>query len=242
MSGMRLQVALAKAGVASRRRAARIIESGCVKVNGRIVNKKGFRVNIARDRITVDGKKLAFEKKKYYYILNKPSGVLSTARDERGRKKVSDYVTAEGVRLYPVGRLDKDTTGVIILTNDGDLTYRLTHPKFGVERVYEVKASGSVGKEGALCLKKGVIIDGGLAQAEKIIFKRKTPKFTVLLLSIREGRKREVRRMLEATGHKVLELKRIAYGPLGLGGLKEGRARHLKKDELIKLKKCVGLA
>lgn len=242
MSIVRLQVALAKAGVASRRKAAEIIETGSVEVNGKVVNKKGFRVDVEKDKIKVEGKPIAFEKKKHYYALNKPAGVISTARDERGRKKVSDCVGVNGIRLYPVGRLDKDTTGLIILTNDGDLTYRLTHPKFRVERIYEVKANGLVGKEDAIRLKNGVMIGDSLAQAERVVFKKKNDKFTLLLLSIREGKKREVRRMMESIGHKVLGLKRIAYGPLKLGSLREGKARSLTKDELIKLKKSVGLA
>jgi len=241
MSTIRLQVALAKAGVASRRRAAEVIDRGRVEVNGKVRREKGARVDIKNDRITFDGKPLRFEKKKHYYILNKPRGVLSTVRDERGRKKVLDYVRAEGVRIYPVGRLDKDTTGLILLTNDGDLTYRLTHPKFKVERVYGARVAGRMEEEDASRLKKGIAIEGGFARAEKVIFKKRTLKFTTAILSIREGKKREVRRMFEATGHKVLELKRIAYGPLRLSGLQEGTSRHLTKDELIKLKKCVGL-
>jgi len=241
MSTIRLQVALAKAGVASRRNSAGVIRDGRVKVNGKIVNEKGERVDIKKDRISCDGKPLQFEKEKVYYVLNKPSGVLSTVRDTRGRKKVSDYVAAKGARLYPVGRLDKNTTGLIILTNDGDLTYRLTHPKFMVERVYEAKASGCMKNEDAERLKNGVAIEGGPVRARKVIFKRKTSGSTTLILSICEGKKREVRRMLEATGHRVLGLKRTAYGPLRLGNLREGKSRRLTADELAKLKKSVGL-
>ncbi len=256
-SVIRLQVAIARAGIASRRKAAKIIEAGRVRVNGKVISEKGARVDPERDRITFGGRSLKFEKKKYYYALNKPPGVISTVEDERGRKKVSDYVghvrngvvkcgkghigASEGPRLYPVGRLDKDTTGLIILTNDGDLTYRLTHPRFRVERLYEVHAIGRVEKEDVSRLKKGVMIEGGLARAEKIIFLKKSAAFTLLLVSLREGKKREVRRMFEAVGHSVAALKRIAYGTLKLGRLEAGKARRLTKDEIKKLKNCVKL-
>ena len=240
MSTVRLQVALAKSGIASRRKAQEFIESKRIKVNGRFVTEKGFRVNMEKDRVTFDGNSLVFEKKSYY-ILNKPSGVLSTALDERGRKTVLDYLKKKKTRLYPVGRLDKDTTGLLILTNDGELTYRLTHPKFGIERVYEVKADGVVKKEEAARLKNGIVIDGELARIEKVILEKKSPDFTIFLLVLHEGRKRQIRRMFEAIGHGVQKLKRIAYGPLNLGDLKEGSARILSDNEIKKLKKAVGL-
>ena len=240
MSTIRLQVALAKSGIASRRKAQEFIESKRIKVNGRFVTEKGFRVNMEKDRVTFDGKPLVFENKSYY-ILNKPSGVLSTALDERGRKTVLDYLKKKKTRLYPVGRLDKDTTGLLILTNDGELTYRLTHPKFGIDRVYEVKVEGTVKKEDALRLKDGILIDGKLARIEKVIFKKKSPDFSIFLLVLHEGRKRQIRRMFEAIGHGVQKLKRIAYGPLNLGDLKEGSTRILSDNEIKKLKKAVGL-
>src|SRR4030042_6414511 len=134
---MRLDAALGKAGIASRRKTASLIESRHVKINGNVGNEKGFHINISEDRITLYDKPVFFENKKSYYVLNKPAGVISTAGDERDRKKVTDYISEKELRLYPVGRLDKDTTGLIILTNDGDLTYRLTHPRFRVDRVYE---------------------------------------------------------------------------------------------------------
>ncbi|MBL7156677.1 MAG: rRNA pseudouridine synthase [Candidatus Omnitrophica bacterium] len=240
MRKIRLQVALSKAGITSRRKAAEFIESNRVKVNGKIITKKGFAVDIANDEITFNEKRISFKEKKYYYILNKPPGVLSTARDERGRKTVFDYVRWVGARLYPVGRLDKDTRGLIILTNDGDLTYRLTHPKFEIDRIYEVKAKGRVKEEDLLRLEKGVRIDGKLARAQKVVLETKNARFTTLVLTLREGRKREVRRMLKAIGHNVLGLRRIAYGPLRLGTLEEGEVRSLSEGELAGLKKMCG--
>ncbi|OGW76045.1 MAG: hypothetical protein A2Z72_07725 [Omnitrophica bacterium RBG_13_46_9] len=238
---MRLDAALGKAGIASRRKAARLIESRHVKINGNVVNEKGFHINISEDRITLDDKPVFFENKKSYYVLNKPAGVISTAGDERDRKKVTDYISEKELRLYPVGRLDKDTTGLIILTNDGDLTYRLTHPRFRVDRVYEVTVKGRVKSESALRLKDGIVIDGRSVMAEKIVFKKSSPRRTVLIVTMREGIKREVRRMFKAVGHDVVGLKRIAYGSLRLKGLKEGEIRPLTKDEIEKLKGCVGL-
>jgi 23S rRNA pseudouridine2605 synthase len=236
MNKIRLQVALARAGIASRRKSRELIESGRVKVNGSVVRESGFRVDASKDKITLGKNTVRPGGVKRYYILNKPKGVLSTARDERGRKTVLDYISEKRVRLYPVGRLDKDTTGLIILTNDGDLTYRLTHPKFGIDRVYEVKVSGSVSGENASRLKKGVVLEGGPARAEKVVFKNRSSEFTVILITLREGRKREVRNMFKAIGHDVLELKRVSYGPLKLGKLKTGEARLLTRDEVSALK------
>jgi len=241
MNKIRLQVALATAGIASRRKSRGLIESGRVAVNGSVVNESGFRVDISKDRITLDKSPVRFSGVRRYYALNKPRGILSTARDERGRKTVLDYIVEKGPRLYPVGRLDKDTSGLIILTNDGDLTYRLTHPKFRIDRVYEVKALGKVSEKETSRLKKGVAIEGRLARAEKIIFKKRSSQFTIIIITIREGRKREIRNMFNVIGHNVLELKRISYGPLELGKLKEGEIRLLTKGEVVSLKEKVGL-
>lgn len=240
MSKIRLQVALAKAGTASRRKARELIESSQVKVNGKIVREKGFRVDISKDRITVNKKELSFESKSYY-ILNKPKSVLSTAKDERNRKTVLDYVRDRQNRLYPVGRLDKDTTGLIILTNDGEITFRLTHPKFGIKRVYDVKVKGSIKDKELRRLKDGIMIDGKPARAKKIILREKNISSSDLTLTIGEGRKREIRKMCDAIGHRVLELKRVAFGPLRLKGLKEGEVRELTSAEINSIKKAVGL-
>lgn len=240
MIKVRLQVALAKTGRASRRYAAELIKSGRVSVNNKIVTDRAFRVDTAKDEITLDGRLAFFEKKKYY-VLNKPAGVLSTARDERGRKTVLDYIKRKNTRLYPVGRLDKDTTGLIILTNDGDLTYRLTHPKFRIDRVYEVKVKNEVRTEAVLRLKKGINLEGKRARAEKVTFKKRSPGSSVLLITLREGQKREVRRMFEAIGYEILELRRIAYGPLRLKGLEVGSSRPLTENEVLDLRRSVRL-
>jgi len=241
MNTIRLQLALARTGIASRRKASAFIEAGHVSVNGKAVTERGFRVDVSRDKITLDGKRLIFQEKKYYYVLNKPVNVVSTLKDEHGRKKVTDYIAHKGARLYPVGRLDMKTTGLIILTNDGELTYRLTHPKFEIDRVYKARVKGNVTSEEASRLEKGVMVEGKIAKAFKVEFKNQEERFTTLLLVLREGRKREVRRMFMAIGHPVVKLKRISYGPLKLGDMEEGVYRPLTADELAKLKKCVGI-
>ena len=233
MSNVRLQVALADAGVASRRKAAELIESGSVAVNGRVVTEKGFRVDPSKDAILVNGKAAGPVKKLFYYVLNKPMGVISAASSGRGEKTVLDLIKNKPSRLYPAGRLDKNTTGLILITNDGSLTYHLTHPKFGVERVYEAVVKGEITAEERRRLLNGVVIDGKLAQA-KIV--SRTGSVNTVRITLCEGRKREVRRMCEKIGHEVVALKRIAYGPLELGGLKEGEYRELTKEELRKLK------
>ena len=242
MSKIRLQSALAKAGVAARRKAAEIILSGRVKVNGAPVNEKGFRVDVSGDKITFDGKPVVFENFFYYYILNKPIGIISASSDVRGRKTVFDCVDAHGARVYPVGRLDKDTTGLIILTNDGELTYRMTHPKFGIDRVYEVRVKGAIKAEDFETLKKGVLLDGKLARPVNASLKSKTKNYTVAIITLSEGRKREVRNMFKFIGYPVKTLKRLKYGPLTLGHLEEGEYRALTAQEIAKLKKSVKIS
>lgn len=241
MNKIRLQAALAQAGIASRRKAAEIITSGRVKVNERFVKEKGFRVDISKDKISFDGRPLYFRREKHYFVLNKPTGVLSTVKDEYKRCKVSDFIKEKALRIYPVGRLDKNTTGLIILTDDGELAYRLTHPKFGVERVYEVKIKGAIDNADLRRLKDGLLIDGKLARAKEVLFKKKFPHFAVILVTLSEGRKREVRKMFEVLGSDALQLKRISYGPLKLKGLKEGLVRPLTGSEVKALKRSVGL-
>jgi len=241
MSDMRLQVACAKAGIASRRESAKIIESGRISVNGKIIIEPGYRVDLDKDRISINNKNIALLQRKHYYVLNKPKGVVSTARDERGRKKVIDYVKNKNIRVYPVGRLDKDTTGLIMLTNDGDLSYRLTHPKFNVERVYKVKVKGKVPVEKIKRLIKGINLDGKVAKVKEAYIVESYMNHTELLLVLCEGRKREIRRMMMSLGHIVKELMRISYGPIELGNLKEGEIRAISGVELRKLKTSVGL-
>ncbi len=204
-------------------------------MDGRPVLEKGLKLDPAKHKILVDSRPLPKKGKKYYFLLNKPIGVISTAKDTHNRRKVTDFLKHVKARLYPVGRLDKDTTGVIIITNDGKLTHRLTHPRFEVEKEYTVKIEGGISQRGISELERGVDIDGKATSPCKIRFMRKDGKDTILRIKIHEGRKRQVRRMFEAKGKRVIELDRVKYAGLTLGRLKRGEYRELLKTEVEKL-------
>lgn len=236
---MRLQKAIASAGVCSRRKAEELIKAGRVLVNGEIVTQMGARVDPERDRIEVDGRPIAREAHRYI-ALNKPAGVVSTARDPEGRPTVVDLVPA-GVRVYPVGRLDCDTEGLILLTNDGALAYRLTHPSYGVQKVYEALLKGEITEKAVRALEQGVVLeDGPTGKAEVRVLEASRGRSRIRL-AICEGRNRQVRRMAEAVGFPVLHLKRLSVGPVQLGNLKKGEWRYLSAAEVRRLKATVGL-
>ena len=237
---IRLQTFLARADVASRRKAEAIIASGRVKVNGSVVLQKGYGVDPDRDRITFDGKMLSFSEKEYY-ILNKPKGYISTVRDPYAQRIVIDLITKKRSRLYPVGRLDKNTTGILLMTNDGRLAHRLTHPSFEIKKIYTVKAKGSIRDDALLRLEKGVMLDGALTAPCSVRHIDRSGKTTELDIEIHEGKKRQIRRMFEAIGHPVLSLKRIAFAGMKLGSLKEGSFRKLTGSEVAKLKRILKL-
>jgi len=240
MTRMRLQVALAHAGLASRRRSADLVRQGKVKVNGRVVLEPGFRVDPARDIITC-GRERCVPEKPIYILLNKPRGVLSTSRDMRGRKTVLDLVSNDGNRLYHVGRLDKDSSGLLLLTNDGEVTYRLTHPKFEIKRVYQVAISGSLKEEDRSRLAKGIILEGERTSPCEIkILKRNIGK-TIISVKLHEGKKRQIRNMFQKFGYHVLKLKRLRFGPLELKGLEAGEHRSLTTHETKSLKRALGI-
>lgn len=227
MEEFRLQKFLAHSGVASRRAAEEIISLGRVFVNGKRVTDPAVKVT-ARDKVTVDGKTVTVTRTKTYIIMNKPLGVLSSASDDRGRKCVVDLVDIEGVRLYPVGRLDYDTSGIILLTDDGDFMQRITHPKYEMVKTYEAMVKGEPEEEDLQKLRDGVELDDGMtlpAKADVVRFKGSN---AVVKIEIREGRNRQVRRMLEAIGFPVLKLKRTAIGALELGDLRPGAYRNMK--------------
>jgi 23S rRNA pseudouridine2605 synthase len=228
---MRLAKYLAHAGVASRRAAEGIVREGRVAVGPEIVLDPARDVTEADD-IRVDGAPVALEAEQVVYMLNKPAGVVSTAKDTHGRPVVTALVDA-GVRLYPVGRLDADTTGLILLTNDGELANRLMHPRYEVPRTYVAKVQGGFVKNRALeRLREGVELDDGRTGPAQV----RQVRPAVLELTIREGRKRQVKRMCEAVGHRVLSLRRVAFGPLELGRLPEGQARQLTPREIRALR------
>ncbi|HUR85851.1 MAG TPA: pseudouridine synthase [Solirubrobacteraceae bacterium] len=231
---MRLAKFLAHAGVASRRGAEEIIRNGRVQVAGETVIDPARDVD-ADSGVSVDGRFLEGIEERMVFVVNKPPGVLSTARDTHGRRTVIDLVPARGARLYPVGRLDADSTGIILVTNDGDLAQRMTHPSFEVPRVYRATVRPSPVPEHALrTLREGVDLDDGRTAPAKV----RQIKPGVLELTIHEGRNHQVKRMCEAVGHRVRTLQRVRFGPLRLDDLPEGAHRRLKGAEVEGLRRA----
>lgn len=236
MAGIRLQKILADAGIASRRGAERLIRAGRVAVNGRTVAELGAHADPERDRIEVDGRELPRREPKRYFLLHKPPGYLTTREDPRGRPRVFDLLPDLGVRLHPVGRLDYDAEGLLLLTNDGALTYRLTHPRHAVRRVYHVCVDGRADPAILAALRRGVLLEDGPARAEEARRLRSAcSDRTWIALTLREGRYREVKRLCRAVGLPVRRLIRVAYGPLRLGGLPGGAWRELTPREVAAL-------
>ena len=235
----RLQKVIAHAGVASRRAAEKLIQAGRVEVNDQIVTELGIQ-DKQSDQIKVDGVPLKKEPL-VYFLLNKPRGVISSAHDEKGRKTVVDIFKEEGIeeRIYPIGRLDYDTTGLLLLTNDGDLTNQLMHPKFEVDKVYVAKVKGRVSNEALKTLRTGVKIDGRLtAQAKaKVVSVSDDRKHSIVRLTIHEGHYHQVKKMLKAVGNPVVKLHREEYAGLTLAGLPSaGQWRKLRPNEVKALK------
>lgn len=237
----RLQKYLAHAGIASRREAEKMIQQGLVKVNGKTITELGYKVN-TDDKITVQGQELKRKENKVYLILNKPIQVVTTLDDPQKRTKVTDLLKNIPERVYPVGRLDYNTEGLLLLTNDGELAYRLTHPKFKVAKTYLAKVKGQVQKSSLERLKKGVHLDDGITQPALVRIVKQDKEETVLEIIIHEGRKRQVRRMCEKIGHPVRALQRIKFGPLELKELKPGEYRALTTSEILTLKKVCKLS
>ena len=231
----RIQKILAKAGVASRREAERMILEGRIRVNGKVVDTLGFKADPSKDHIRVDGKRIFHFEPKVTLVLNKPRGVVCTVRDPEGRKTVMDILQKVKKRVYPIGRLDYDAEGLLLLTNDGDLAYLLSHPKFSVPKTYLVKVSGLLEEKVLSRLKRGVVLEEGKAKAESIFMLRQTEKNCWLRVVVTEGRHHLIKRMMAAIGHPVLKLKRIGFGPIRLGDLPVGQLRYLTPEETAKL-------
>ena len=238
---MRLNKFLSAAGVCSRREADRLIEQGRVKVNGKIVEGLGIKIDENQDRIEVDGKTVEGLQSKIYVLLNKPPKVLVTLKDPLQRKTVLDILPPLKSRLFPVGRLDYDSEGLLLLTNDGELANRLIHPRYEIKKVYLVKIKGHPNKEQLSRLEKGIAIDGKKTAPAKIFSVSSSPKRSLYKVEIHEGRKREVRRMFEAIGFRVLLLRRVKFAGLTLDGLQPGDWRDLTDQEVQRLYKKVGL-
>lgn len=225
---VRLVKHLAHAGVASRRAAEALVGEGRVTLDGQVVRDPAREVP-ADAEVEVDGRRLGGAEERAVYVLNKPVGVVSTARDTHGRTTVLDLLDAGALRLYPVGRLDADSSGLILLTNDGELANRLTHPRYQVPKTYRARLAGPPPDRGAIArLREGVELEDGPTAPARV--RRLGP--SELEITIREGRNRQVRRMCEAVGHPVLELRRVAFGPLRLGGLPPGASRRLSAGEV----------
>lgn len=231
----RLQKVLAAAGFGSRRSCEELIELGRVTVDGQVADQLGTRVDPRRQEICVDGEPVAAEKKVYWW-LNKPAGVLCTSHDPEGRPTVLDFLPDVGARLYPVGRLDEDSTGLILLTNDGALADRLTHPRFGVPKTYEVLVAGRIPQEVIKKLCEGIWLADGRVRAAAIHRLGTKGEATKLRVILREGHNREIRRMFARFGHKVMTLERIAIGPIKIRRLGRGDARPATADEIALLR------
>lgn len=231
--GERLQKVLAAAGVASRRVVEQYIVAGRIRVNGEVVTELGRRVDPAGDRVEVDGVPIQLDADKRYLMLNKPKGVVSTMSDENGRPDLAPYAAQAGERVYNVGRLDAETTGLLVLTNDGELAHVLAHPSYGVEKTYLATVRGVVRPEALRRLRQGVELDDGPIAADRVrIVGEPSGGRTIVEVTLHSGRNRIVRRMLAEVGHPVLELVRRQFGPLHLGSLGTGRMRDLTKVEV----------
>jgi pseudouridine synthase len=231
----RLQKILSKAGITSRRKAEKLVLEGRVQVNGTVVTKLDFKADPSRDHIRVDGKRIKGLEPRVYIALYKPRGVLCTRMDPLGRPIVTDLVRGTRVRLYPVGRLDADSEGLVILTNDGDFFQHLVHPRYQKPRTYLVKVKGMPVDKAIQLLRQGVRLDDGLTQPAEVKPIRVLRANSWWQVVVREGRNRLVRRMFEKVRHPVLRLVRVKYGPLGLDNLKPGQYRYLTREEVATL-------
>lgn len=233
---MRLQRWLSLAGVASRRKAEILIEGGHVRLNGRVVTELGTKAGPG-DRVTVDGKEIHLAIERRYYILNKPRGYLCTASDPESRKTIYSLLPQGLQNLRHVGRLDRESEGLVLLTDDGDIANRVMHPRYGVLKVYRVIVEGRVGRSVIDRLEEGIELEDGLAKAENVRVREVEDRRSDLLMGIREGRKHEVRRMMEAVGHPVKRLQRLALGPLTMRGIRPGEWRRCDPSEIEALAK-----
>ena len=238
MRDTRIQKVLSELGLCSRRAAEQIILEGRVTLNGRPV-QLGDKMDTMKDHLAVDGQTVRIPKKSeyYYYMLHKPRGYVTTMSDERGRKTVVELLEGTPVRVYPIGRLDKDSEGLLLMTNDGDLAYRLTHPKHHVYKTYRARVNGILSMDKAERLRRGVDIGGFVTSKSKVEILKHGDHSTIVEIQIYEGKNRQVRKMFASVGNKVIDLERIAIGDLHLGHLKSGHWRKLTQREIEYLKK-----
>ena len=232
---MRLNKYIADAGICSRRKADELIKNGGVKVNGAVVREPGMQVEVG-DVVQVNGKTIEGVGKKIYVAVNKPVGYITSMDDDRDRPTVAELVTDIPERLFPVGRLDYNTSGLLIMTNDGQLTYTLTHPKHEVYKTYIAKVAGVISEARIAKLRRGVDIGGFITSPARVKVIKQMPRHAIVEISIREGKNRQVRKMFAAVGNKVQQLERVAIGEIKLGRLMEGHYRKLNREEIEYLK------
>lgn len=240
-NGVRLQKVLAAAGFGSRRACEQMIAEGRVEVDGQIVTELGVRVDPATQTVHVDGERVQLDESKVYLAFNKPAGVVTTMNDELGRPSIGDYVGNRRERLFHVGRLDADTEGLLILTNDGELAHRLQHPQYGVLKTYIAQIPGPVPRDLGKTLRAGVDLEDGPVKVDSFKLVDSSPGKALVEVVLHEGRKHVVRRLLDAVGHPVISLVRTQVGPIQLGDTKPGKMRALGRDEVGKLYKAAGL-
>lgn len=235
---MRLNKYIAQAGVCSRRKADELTSNGNVKINGLVVKELGYDVKEG-DVVEVNGSRIQCQSQKPVYImLNKPTGYVTTSQDDRGRLTVQDLVTDVNARLFPIGRLDYNTSGLLLMTNDGELAYKLTHPKHHIYKTYRARVSGVLSKEKVAKLRNGVDIGGFITSKANVKVIKQTERSAIVEIQIYEGKNRQVRKMFAAVGNKVQQLQRVAVGEVYLGRLMEGHYRKLTPKEIEYLKNC----
>jgi len=235
MATLRLNKILARAGLSSRRGGDRLILDGRVAINGVVTRELATLADPERDHVTLDGRPLPAAEVARYVLLHKPSGYVTSVRDPEGRPVVTDLVPSGG-RLYPIGRLDWDVEGVLLLTNDGPLTHRLLHPRYALSRVYEAEVAGRVSRGDLGRWRSGVVLADGPATPKSVELLKTREQASVVRLTFAEGRKHEVKRYCEALGHRVRRLTRVAFGPIQLGGLRRGASRPLTRGEVMALR------
>ncbi len=237
----RLNKFLSQTGVASRRESDKMIAEGRVTVNGEVIQVLGYKIDDAKDKVEADGKRVKKDENLICLMLNKPSGYLVTLKDPFHRPTIKDLLPKLKKKVFPVGRLDYDSEGLILLMNDGELAYRLTHPRFKIKKTYLVKVTGSPDPANLSRLERGIFLDGRKTAPAKVSRLSDSTKRSFLRVEIYEGRKREIKRMCEAIGHRVLKIKRTGFAGLSLGKLTKGNYRFLRQREIDNLKKQVKL-
>lgn len=234
---MRLQKYMAQCGVSSRRKAEIMIAEGRVKVNGKIVNEMGITIDNKKDIVKVNNKTIREERRKIYIMLNKPIGYVTTLKDEKGRRIITDLIEGVNERIFPVGRLDADTTGIILLTNDGDVAYKITHPSNEISKKYIAIVEGVPNRLELERFRNGLIIDRKKTSKASIKISKRYEDESILEIIINEGRNRQVKKMCEKINHPVKKLKRVSIGELEIGGIDVGNWRYLDEEEINYLKR-----